>query len=117
MKRLLALFLICLLPMQVFAGMLAHENSVDPATSAWQQLQAETAAAAHDQQAEEADRDGPLSCMDSEDFFSHAGVGDETASTSALVFLVDSATPILALRSDLARQAPFLPPAGRPPQS
>lgn len=109
MKRLLVLLLICLLPMQAFAGMLTHRSGIDPA-------QAAIAAAADDQRAK-ADRGDSLSCTESEDLSSHAGIGDETASTSAPVFLVDSTAPIPALRSDLARQAPFLPPAGRPPQS
>lgn len=134
MKRLFALLLICLLPMQVFAGMLTYKTAIDSAALELQvqqeqqrqllQLLAEpsgadqTQAAADDQQAlaDQADRDDDNAYADNEDFSNHAGVGDETVLNPALVFLVDSATLAPTLHSDDARQPPFLPPAGRPPR-
>jgi hypothetical protein len=146
MKRLFALLLICLLPMQVFAGMLTYKTAVDSAALELQvmqeqqrqllQLLAETAsvdqtrhqpqdpsqdptqAATGDEQmlSDQTDGDDDTSYADSEDFSNHAGVGDETVLNPALVFLVDSATLAPTLHSDDARQPPFLPPAGRPPR-
>jgi len=135
MKRLFALLLIVLLPMQVFAGMLTYKTGIDSAAlelQVQQQLLAEAvgtsgtvvdpvaamAAAAEDQQAvsDLGDRDDDTSYADSEDFSNHAGVGDETVLNPAMVFLVDSATLAPSLHSDDARQPPFLPPAGRPPR-
>jgi|SRR5450830_806575 len=135
MKRLFALLLIVLLPMQVFAGMLTYKTGIDSAAlelQVQQQLLAEVAgssatavdpvavmaAAADEQQAlsDQGDRDDDTSYADSEDFFNHAGVGDETVLNPAMVFLVDSATLAPSLHSDDARQPPFLPPAGRPPR-
>ncbi|WP_034295428.1 hypothetical protein [Herbaspirillum sp. RV1423] len=134
MTRLFALLLICLLPVQVFAGMLTYKTGIDSAAlelqvqqaqqQQLQQLLAEVAgtdaatAAADEQQTlpDQADRDDDTSYADSEDFSNHAGVGDETVLNPALVFVVDSATLAPALRSDAASQPPFLPPAGRPPR-
>ena len=136
MKRLFALLLICLLPMQVFAGMLTYKTGIDSAALELQVQQqqmleaqlemqrrlAEVAGAglmAADDQAlpaDQADCDDDTSYADSEDFSNHAGVGDETVLNPTLAFIVDSATLAPALRSDDARQPPFLPPAGRPPR-
>ncbi|ASU40386.1 hypothetical protein hmeg3_20200 [Herbaspirillum sp. meg3] len=141
MKRLFALLLICLLPMQVFAGMLTYKTGIDSAALEFQvqqqqmlemqRLLTEVAGAgqtaADDQQilagqsdqidqTSQADRDDDTSYADSEDFSNHAGVGDETVLNPTLAFIVDSATLAPALRSDDARQPPFLPPAGRPPR-
>jgi len=136
MKPLFALLLICLLPMQVFAGMLTYKTGIDSAALELQVQQqqmleaqlemqrqlAEVAGAspitADDQAlpADQADRDDDTSYADSEDFSNHAGVGDETVLNPTLAFIVDSATLAPALRSDDARQPPFLPPAGRPPR-
>nr|WP_238533889.1 hypothetical protein [Herbaspirillum lusitanum] len=66
--------------------------------------------------ADATDGDDDLSYADTEDFSSHAGVGDETVLNPALAFVSDSATLAPALRSDDARQPPFLPLAGRPPR-
>ncbi|MFL9879343.1 hypothetical protein PQR63_13175 [Herbaspirillum rhizosphaerae] len=141
MKRLFALLLICLLPMQVFAGMLTYKTGIDSAALElqvqqqqmleMQRLLTEVAGAGqtaaddqHDQQIlaaqsdqiDQADRDDDTSYADSEDFSNHAGVGDETVLNPTLAFIVDSATLAPVLRSDDARQPPFLPPAGRPPR-
>lgn len=125
MKRLFALLLICLLPMQVFAGMLTYKTGIDSAALELQvqqeqqrELLESLAQAGEDQQSlpDQADRDDDNSYADSEDFSNHAGVGDETVLNPAMVFLVDSATLAPALHSDDARQPPFLPPAGRPPR-
>lgn len=136
MKRLFAILLICLLPVQVFAGMLTYKTAID-SVALEQQVQQqeqlrqafELAAAAGslvnaDDAADKAaqaladanDGDDDLSYADTEDFSSHAGVGDETVLNPAMAFVSDSATLAPALRSDDARQPPFLPLAGRPPR-
>jgi hypothetical protein len=137
MKRLFAILLICLLPVQVFAGMLTYKTAVD-SVALEQQVQqqeqlrqalelaaatgsdanADSVDAAAQQQAlaDANDGDDDLSYADTEDFSSHAGVGDETVLNPAMVFVSDSATLAPALRSDDARQPPFLPLAGRPPR-
>lgn len=53
----------------------------------------------------------------SEDFSTHAGIGDEPALNGALVFVADFATLAPAQCNDDARQPPFLPPAARPPMA
>lgn len=141
MKRLFAILLICLLPVQVFAGMLTYKTAVDSAALEQQVQQQEqlrqalelAATAGSDANAEiaddaaaqqqaladaadAADGDDDLSYADTEDFSSHAGVGDETVLNPAMAFVADSATLAPALRSDDARQPPFLPLAGRPPR-
>jgi len=138
MKRLFAILLICLLPVQVFAGMLTYKTAIDSVALEQQVQQQEqlrqalelAAAAGSDVSADDAadkaaqeqaladatDGDDDLSYADTEDFSSHAGVGDETVLNPALAFVSDSATLAPALRSDDARQPPFLPLAGRPPR-
>ncbi|MCW5297575.1 hypothetical protein DXT88_05240 [Herbaspirillum lusitanum] len=139
MKRLFAILLICLLPVQVFAGMLTYKTAIDSVALEQQVQQQEqlrqalelAAAAGNDVGADDAaadkaaqeqaladatDGDDDLSYADTEDFSSHAGVGDETVLNPALAFVSDSATLAPALRSDDARQPPFLPLAGRPPR-
>lgn len=137
MKRLFAILLICLLPVQVFAGMLTYKTAVDSAAleqqvqqqeqlrqalelaaTAGSDANADIADDAAQQQAlaDAADGDDDLSYADTEDFSSHAGVGDETVLNPAMAFVADSATLAPALRSDDARQPPFLPLAGRPPR-
>ena len=140
MKRLFAILLICLLPVQVFAGMLTYKTAIDSvaleqqvqqqeqlrqalelAAAAGSDVNADDAAAAAADKAAQAladanDGDDDLSYADTEDFSSHAGVGDETVLNPAMAFVSDSATLAPALRSDDARQPPFLPLAGRPPR-
>ncbi len=130
MKRLFALLLICLLPMQVFAGLLTYRTAVDTVAlqaqfdqllhSAVQHASndaslASVPAVAGDVDVADIDDDSS-DFADSEDFSTHAGVGDEPVLHSAQVFVFDSATLAPALRSDSASQPPFLPPAGRPPR-
>jgi hypothetical protein len=140
MKRLFAILLICLLPVQVFAGMLTYKTAID-SVALEQQVQqqeqlrqalelaaaarsdanadiaaADDAAAQQQALADSSDGDDDLSYADTEDFSSHAGMGDETVLNPAMAFVSDSATLAPALRSDDARQPPFLPLAGRPPR-
>src|SRR5450830_61237 len=84
MKRLFALLLICLLPMQVFAGMLTYKTGIDSAALELQvqqeqqrELLQSLAHAGDDQQSlpDQADRDDDNSYADSEDFSNHAGAG------------------------------------------
>lgn len=127
MKRLLALLLICLLPMQVFAGLLTYRTAVDTVAlqAQFDQLaQSATLLSASDAAptlmlaADETDVDDDSSDFaDSDDFSTHAGVGDEPVLHSAQVFVCDSATLAPSLHSDAASQPPFLPPAGRPPRA
>lgn len=128
MKRLFALLLICLLPMQVFAGLLTYRTAVD-ATALQAQIDqlpqgAEVVAGDAGSFAESLpvqaltdDDDDSADFADSEDFSSHAGVGDEPLRYKTQVFVVDSATLAPALCSDPASPPPFLPPAGRPPRA
>jgi hypothetical protein len=135
MKRLFAILLICLLPVQVFAGMLTYKTAIDSvaleqqvqqqeqlrqalelAATAGTDVNADDAAAQQQALADSTDGDDDLSYADTEDFSSHAGVGDETVLNPAMAFVSDSATLAPALRSDDARQPPFLPLAGRPPR-
>lgn len=142
MKRLFALLLVCLLPMQVFAGMLTYRTAVDTVALLEQvavaaALQAPAAAAQADADqalladADSNDNSGNIDSVDnsvdnsdddngayadSEDFSNHVGVGDEPVLNTVLAFVADSATLAPALRSDAASQPPFLPPAGRPPR-
>ena len=138
MKRLFAILLICLLPVQVFAGMLTYKTAIDSvaleqqvqqqeqlrqalelAATAGTDVNADDAAAQQQALADSTDStdgDDDLSYADTEDFSSHAGVGDETVLNPAMAFVSDSATLAPALRSDDARQPPFLPLAGRPPR-
>jgi len=66
--------------------------------------------------ADDTDVDDSSDFADSDDFSTHAGVGDEPVLHSAQVFVCDSATLAPSLHSDAASQPPFLPPAGRPPR-
>jgi len=125
MKRLLAFLLICLLPMQVFAGLLTYRTAVDTVAlqAQFDQLaQSATLLAADDVApaltlaADDTDVDDSSDFADSDDFSTHAGVGDEPVLPSAQVFVCDSATLAPSLHSDAASQPPFLPPAGRPPR-
>lgn len=135
MKRLFAILLICLLPVQVFAGMLTYKTAIDSvaleqqvqqqeqlrqalelAAASGGDVNADDAAAQQQALADSADGDDDLSYADTEDFSSHAGVGNETVLNPAMAFVSDSATLAPALRSDDARQPPFLPLAGRPPR-
>jgi hypothetical protein len=126
MKRLLAFLLICLLPMQVFAGLLTYRTAVDAValqaqfdqlTQSAALLAADDVAPALTLVADDTDIDDDSSDFaDSDDFSTHAGVGDEPVLHSAQVFVFDSATLAPSLHSDAASQPPFLPPAGRPPR-
>jgi hypothetical protein len=130
MKRLFVLLLICLLPMQVFAGALTHSTSetvvtavaaVLPVTAA-AQLQAQLQEQLQDQAiadlaSDDGIADGASYGDSGEDFSTHAGIGDEPMQNPALIFGADSASLAPAQRSDAARQPPFLPPAARPPRA
>lgn len=145
MKRLFALLLICLLPMQVFAGMLTsqvnemfevQQTSTQTALQESQvQLQQSAATAQLVQLMTEeiaqdqadvvlADDGGEIGDTAdtayndvSEDFSTHAGIGDEPALNGARIFVADSATLAPVQCNDDARQPPFLPPAARPPMA
>jgi hypothetical protein len=124
MKRLFALLLICLLPMQVFAGLLTYRTAVDTVTlqAQFDNLRQSADAVAADAESlpkalADDDSDDSADFADSEDFSNHAGVGDEPLRYKAQVFVVDSATLAPVLCSDPASPPPFLPPAGRPPRA
>jgi len=143
MKRLFALLLICLLPMQVFAGMLTsqvnemfdlQQESVQESQPQLQMQQSVLTAQLVQLMAEEIAQDEPIAVAADdgsdiadtadtayndvgEDFSTHAGIGDEPALNGALVFVADSTTLAPAQCNDDARQPPFLPPAARPPMA
>ena len=113
MKRLLVLFLICLLPMQVFAGMVTYRAVLT------QQLQPPAVVAVqagHADDSDSGDHVGDVANADSEDFSYHAGLGDEPVLYAAVLFVTEASSLAQVLSSDAASQPPFLPPAGRPPR-
>lgn len=133
MKRLWVLLLICLFPVQVFAAVLTYASSVaatdftEPAISMVAKLaNASDAVSAavdndthHDAVADNSsssDDENSGYADSSEDFSTHAGIGDEPVLIQSLAVLPDQTSLAPALRSDNASQPPFLPLAGRPPR-
>ncbi|AMP01677.1 hypothetical protein CAter10_4250 [Collimonas arenae] len=110
MQRLLILLLICLLPMQVFAGTAASQADV-VATLAFSAQQHESAT-----QCSIAD---DCSSQDTlvDDLEMHVDLGDETVPAFPFVFAAATIAAAPALSNDKARQPPFLPPAGPPPRA
>lgn len=109
MKRLFVLLLICLLPMQVFAGVVTYYKAQA------QSLPGMTTELAGQADAQHGSPSDAASC-DNENFSQHAGLGDEPVLHMGLMFVADSTRLAPALRSDAAIQPPFLPPAARPPR-
>ncbi|MBB3212829.1 hypothetical protein FHW67_002117 [Herbaspirillum sp. Sphag1AN] len=120
MKRLLVLFLMCVLPLQVFAGVVSSRAAQLQQTPVLLQMQ--HAGAAHEDHHGDQQKQAPLddnagiAGVDDEDFSYHASIGDEPVLVTALMFVAESARLAPALRSDPEIQPPFLPPAGRPPR-
>jgi hypothetical protein len=120
MKRLLVLFLMCVLPLQVFAGVASSRAVQLQETPMLSQLQHAGSDHGdhygnHQKQAPLDDNAG-IASVDDEDFSYHASIGDEPVLVTAMMFAAESARLAPALRSDPAIQPPFLPPAGRPPR-
>ena len=119
MKRLFVLFLICLLPMQVFAGMVTRTSvpvqSLQLATHT-HGVALDVVSGAHHHGGISDPEDADVSAAESEDFSSHAGIGDEPTLSTVPLFALDVTSLAPALRSDAASEPPFLPPAGRPPR-
>jgi len=115
MKRLLVLLLICLLPMQVFAGMVTFKVATASQTRLGT-MPGVDVASADDKGDQHVLGDNADAGADNDDFSNHATIGDEPVMHLAQLFVVDAATLAPALRSDAACQPPFLPPAGRPPR-
>ena len=130
MKRLLVLFLICVLPLQVIAGMGSLRTAKMSQVQQMQQMQhvdsdREQLAQDTSEQRRQSQQQGPqddgssvadLTNVDGEDFSHHASIGDEPLLAMAVMFAAESSRLAPALRSDPAIQPPFLPPAGRPPR-
>jgi hypothetical protein len=137
MRRLFVLFLIFLLPLQVFAGVIedrlalshnahgsvststgpefaASTQSIQSPVGGWHVLQLNDVAAidSHDSQD---DQDSPGD-EPAEDFASHATFGDDAVPASFLIFAIHSPEFISALHNDAASIPPYLPPAARPPK-
>lgn len=128
MKRLLVLFLICVLSLQVFAGMVslrAIESQQMPLSLQMSPVDIDHERLIQDGSNQHGDHktqgasgdDAGIADADNEDFTHHAGIGDEPVLVMARLCAADSARLAPALRSDPAIQPPFLPPAGRPPQA
>ncbi len=115
MKRLFILLLICLLPVQVFAGSLAYveehfvqieqntiiDDVLDTVLPDIHQL----------------DVTGDDQEQEQDDYLMHIGAGDEPVMYACNFAVPDFTAFSPACRSDLALQPPFLPPAGRPPRA
>lgn len=127
MRRLFVLFLILLLPLQVFAAAvedrlpffgdtqqsesgLAPAFMVDTSTDQWNIVQSDNVAPI-DLGQNNAPSDEPT-----EDFASHAAFGDEAVPASFLIFALHIPDFISALHNDAASIPPYLPPAARPPK-
>lgn len=117
MKRLLILLLICLLPMQVFAGVRAFQiDQAGDKPASWQKASVSADAV---QLAEILDEDDD-GAYDGDEFsdesFSQTGASDETMLMPLPAFPDDPLVLTHALRHDAVRQPPFLPLPGRPPR-
>lgn len=139
MHRLLALLLIFLLPLQVFAGMANdrleyHAEEFHAAqhqsTQSTQSAQSTTVGADEriaapmallDDAAGQSTgtEDSPDSSYDdlAEDLANHATFGDETVPSGFLIFALHTPAFISSLHNDAASIPPYLPPAARPPQA
>jgi hypothetical protein len=143
MRRLFILFLILLLPLQVFAGVvedrLALSRSAQQAEPAptpspqsmqspdgdlqfdpqldSQLTQFDNVLASDDQNdADNSDNQDSPGDEPAEDFASHATFGDDAVPASFMIFAVPSPDLISTLHNDAASIPPYLPPAGRPPK-
>ena len=118
MRRLFLLLLICLLPLQVFAGManahLTHSQHTVQAISQGLQSAAMTtdvATTTDSNDQEDAPDDGLA-----KDLSNHASFGDDAMPAGFLIFAQYSPAFISALHDDAASVPPYLPPAARPPK-
>jgi hypothetical protein len=129
MQRFLVLFLVCLLPLQVFASMVddrleQSRGAMQSAITLHQSMAAQAAdtlsepdSLPDDAAAQTADPDD-ISYDDlSEDLAGHASFGDDAAPAGFLVFALHSPAFIATLHDDAASIPPYLPPAARPPQA
>jgi hypothetical protein len=130
MRRLFVLFLILMLPLQVFAGIAedrlaffentaasTSESKSAPTTQSlqspggeWQITQLD--AAAND---DSDNQDSPGDNL-TDDFAGHATFGDDAVPASFLVFAIHTPDFISTLHNDAASIPPYLPPAARPPK-
>eukprot|EP01037_Dinobryon_pediforme_P045881 gene45881-58748_t len=107
MKRLFILFLICLLPMQVFAGMITFKGAIAQQTQPGAMPDVNVGLSVANIDGSDSGNKGDnadtsAASNDGEDFSSHAAIGDEPVLYSAQLFVVNSATLAPALRSDAA---------------
>jgi hypothetical protein len=114
MKRLLILLLICLLPVQVFAGTVSyaeeHLEQIEQRTIIEEVLESVLSVASHIDLADETDE------QEHDEYLMHIGAGDEPVIYAGSFAAPDFPAFFPVCRSDLALQPPFLPPAGRPPR-
>ncbi|RXZ38758.1 hypothetical protein D9O50_04470 [Oxalobacteraceae bacterium CAVE-383] len=138
MRRLFVIFLILLLPLQVFAGVVedrmalsqylpvqqsqllsASESKPAPSTLSfqspsgeWSEIQLNSTAANDNTDKQNSSGDD----SSGDDFVGHAAFGDDAVLTSFLIFSVQSPDFISTLHNDAASVPPYLPPAARPPK-
>jgi hypothetical protein len=131
MRRLFVLFLVLMLPLQVFAGIAedrlaffenttvsASESKPAPSTQSLQSPNGERQLIQLDAAAANDDSDNEDSPGDNltDDFAGHATFGDDAVPASFLVFAVHLPDFISTLHNDAASIPPYLPPAARPPK-
>ena len=136
MRRFFVLFLILLLPLQVFAGIagdrLLHSQQMQK-SHAFTVLQYQSMTSAmfeaddhqlgHDAQQDMAAGAGAASDSEDssgdelvDDFANHAGLGDDAVLSAFPIFAMVSPPFISSLHNDAASIPPYLPPAARPPK-
>jgi hypothetical protein len=132
MRRFLVLFLILILPLQVFAGIaggrLSHSQVIQKShafTVLQDQSTALTALETDDHRAKPDTQQEMAAAADPEDssadeladdLASHAGLGDEAVLSAFPIFAMISPPFVSSLHNDAAPIPPYLPPAARPPK-
>jgi hypothetical protein len=136
MRRFFVLFLILLLPLQVFAGIagdrLLHSQQMQKSHAftvlQYQSMtsmtfQADDHRGGHDMQQDIDMAAGAASDPEdtsgdelADDFANHAGLGDDAVLSAFPIFAMISPPFISSLHNDAASIPPYLPPAARPPK-
>jgi hypothetical protein len=115
MKRYVILLLMCLLPLQVFAGALAYaEERLEPLAEQSEVI--DLLAMLIDQVDDVALSDEDEAASQHDETLMTFSVGDEPIQVNFDFCPPDFARFTLAHASDTASPPPYLPPAGRPPR-
>lgn len=113
MKRLFVLLLICLLPMQVFAGIGAYQNK----HVAQAEVVSRSDATIFDiLSAAAVQQDNLPAEVDVDDCLAYGAAGEEPIFYASGLFVPDFPAIFSLQHSDAVMQPPFLPLAGRPPR-